>query len=81
MLSYTDLKNRVNTKINFIQYLALTKAVQHYSKQNAKQLVKDYDIKYQNTIEIFFRSLLQRFTIELTIELHIQSRITDGIKK
>ena len=30
LLSYTELKNRVNTKINFIQYLGLTKAVQQY---------------------------------------------------
>ena len=28
-----ELKNRVNTKMNFIQYLGLTKAVEHYSKK------------------------------------------------
>ena len=33
-----------------------TKAVQHYLKQNDKQLLKNYDTKYPNTIEIFCRS-------------------------
>ena len=56
LLSYTELKNRINTKINFIQYLGLTKAVQHYLKQHNKQLPKNYDIKYPDTIEIFCRS-------------------------
>ena len=46
LLSYTELKNRVNTKnINFIQYLGLTKAVQLYLKQNDKQLIKNYEIR------------------------------------
>ena len=56
LLSYTELKNRINTKINYIQYIGLTKAVQHYLKQNDKQLLKNYDTKYPNTIEIFCRS-------------------------
>ena len=33
-----------------------TKAVQHYLKQNDKRLLKNYDTKYPNTIEIFCRS-------------------------
>ena len=48
LLSYTELKNRVNTRINIIQYLGLIKAVQHYLKQNNKQLLKNYDSKYPN---------------------------------
>ena len=30
LLSYTVLKDRINTNINFIQYLGLNKAVKHY---------------------------------------------------
>ena len=30
--------------------------MQHYLKQNNKQLLKNYDTKLQNTIEIFCRS-------------------------
>ena len=56
LLSYTELKNKVNTKINYVQYIGLTKAVQHYLKQNDKQLLKNYDTKYPITIEIFCRS-------------------------
>ena len=52
----TELKNRVHTKINFIQYLGQTKTVQHYLQQNDRQLSKNCDIKYLNTIEIFCRS-------------------------
>ena len=48
LLSYTELKNIVNTRINIIQYLGLIKAVQHYLKQNNKQILKNYDTKYPN---------------------------------
>ena len=55
LLRYTELKTRVSTKI-FFQYLGLTKAVKHYLKQNNKQLLKNYDTKYLNIIEIVCRS-------------------------
>ena len=45
----TELKNQT-------RFIVLTKAMQHYLKQNNKQLLKNYDTKYPNTIEIFCRS-------------------------
>ena len=47
LLSYTELKNRIITKINFIQYSDLTKAVQHYLKQMINNCSR---IMTQNTL-------------------------------
>ena len=84
MLSYTELKNRWNTKIKFIQYFGLTKAVQHYLKQNNKQLLKNYDIKFPNTIEIFCRSKKgcpDMYNALLLKKRHIQTRNSNLMKK
>lgn len=56
MFSYDQLKNIFNLKINYVQYLGLTKALQNYVKLLNKQLTKNIDIGYPDTVEIFCRS-------------------------
>lgn len=52
MFSYNKLKNRFNLKTNFVQYLGLTKSLQNYVKVLNKQLTKNCNIGYPNTVQI-----------------------------